>query len=359
MDPLARIIDANANRAREALRVLEDGARFALDDATLSARLKSLRHGLREALGALPLDDAQRLASRDTPGDVGVRISTEAEGRRTDLADIVAAAAMRLTEALRSIEEASKAVAPGAGARFEAMRYEAYDVERSLRLALVGARAAQWRVCVLITESLCRRPWEDVARASIDAGADCLQLREKTLDGAEMVRRAARLVELARASARRPAVIVNDRPDVALLSGADGVHVGQTDLTVAQVRQIAGRRLLVGVSTHELDQAREARLDGADYCGVGPMFATSTKTIADLAGPAYLRAYLSADPPLPAHLAIGGVTPENVRALIDAGARGVAVSSCVCGASDPGAVVAALRDALDASVRRGSAAGAG
>lgn len=359
MDALARIIDANANRAREALRVMEDAARFGLNDAALSEAIKRLRHQLREALGALALDDLALAASRDTPGDVGTGIATEQEGRRRGLGDVAGAAAARLTEALRSIEEAAKACSPGGAGAFEAMRYEAYEVEKRLRLGLGGGRAAPWRLCVLVTESLCRLAWERVAEEAIAGGADCLQLREKAMDGAELLRRARLLVEIARAAPSRPAVIVNDRPDVALLAGADGVHVGQTDLPVEAVRALAGRRLLVGVSTHGVEQARSAIAAGADYCGVGPMFPTGTKNAGPVVGPALLRAYLSL-PGAPAHLAIGGITAENAAALAGEGCRGVAASSFVCGSTDPRGAAARIVEALGgAALRPRVSAGAG
>lgn len=356
MDPLARIIDANANRAREALRVMEDAARFGLNDGDLSARLKSMRHTLREALDALPIDDLALVSSRDTPGDVGVAISTVSEGERAGLEEVAGAAAARLTEALRSLEEAAKALAPGGGARFESLRYEAYEAGKRLRLALGGGRARQWKACVLITESLCKLRWEAVAEAALAGGADCLQLREKTTDSGELLRRARRLVEMARSAGA--AVIINDRPDIALLSGADGVHIGQSDLSVEDVRSLAGRRLLVGVSTHDVAQARAAVRDGADYCGVGPMFPTTTKDAGAIAGPTYLREYLDLAN-APAHLAIGGVTPENVGALVHEGCRGVAVSSFVCGSSDPRGATERLLAAMQSpAVRLRASAGA-
>lgn len=356
MDPLARIIDANANRAREALRVMEDAARFGLNDGDLSARLKSMRHALREALGALSVDDLALVASRDTPGDVGVAISTESEGERAGLEGVAGAAAARLTEALRSMEEAAKALIPSGAARFESLRYEAYELEKRLRLALGGGRASQWTLCVLVSESLCRLPWEAVAEAALAGGAECVQLREKTLDSGELLRRARRLVELTRDAGA--AAIINDRPDIALLASADGVHVGQTDLSVADVRSLAGRRLLIGVSTHNVEQARAAMRDGADYCGVGPMFPTTTKNAGPLAGPSYLREYVALAN-APAHLAIGGVTPENVGSLVREGCRGVAVSSFVCGSSDPRGATERLLGAMDAAaVRPRASAGA-
>ncbi|MFT3684150.1 MAG: thiamine phosphate synthase [Phycisphaerales bacterium] len=199
---------------------------------------------------------------------------------------------------------------------------------------------------MLVTESLCRggRPWLEVATEAIAGGADCIQLREKSLQDGELLARAKSLVQ---AVGGRAAVIVNDRADIALAAGATGVHLGQEDAPVSAVRELAGDRLLVGVSTHDLIEARRAMHDGADYVGVGAMFPTSTK-VRETSGPAYLRAFLEftrETRPLP-HVAIGGITPENVANLIEAGCRGVAVSGVVCASMDPAGVCTALRSAL-------------
>lgn len=340
-----RIIDANANRAREALRVLEDTARFSLDDARISGALKSLRHDLAAALEALPRDALALAASRDAPGDVGAEITTAREGRRDGPREICLAACKRLQEALRSIEEHAKSLHAADWTAFERLRFRAYDAERTLLLRLASGRARQWRCCVLLTESLCARPWLDVARAALDAGADCLQLREKSLDAAELLRRAEALVALVRSSGDA-AVIVNDRPDIALLSGADGVHLGQRDLPILAARRLAGARLLVGVSCAAPDQAAAARDQGADYVGLGAMFPTTTKAKDAIAGPALLRDALALSPAIPPHLAIGGVNPDNARDLARAGARGVAVSSCVCAAKNPDDIVRRILEAL-------------
>lgn len=355
-----RLLDAAANRAREALRVMEDIARFILDDADLSSTLKHLRHDLAGALD-VAADPGALLAHRDTPGDVGTTVSTAAEYQRTNLADVAAAACKRLTEALRSIEECAKIGcrvsgvgyrveedAEPASIRIERLRYRAYDAEKRLLLALGTGRERQWTLCVLLTESLCEHlPWDEVARQSIEGGADCLQLREKTLSDAELLRRARRLVAIARGSSPGVAVFINDRPDIALLSGADGVHVGQDDLPLADIRKLAGFALLVGVSTTNMEQALAAARSGADVCGVGPMFPTATKHKPHLAGPDYLREYLAtpATARVP-HLAIGGINPDNIAELAQAGCRGVAVSAAVCKRQRPAVACRALFDGL-------------
>lgn len=341
---LYRMIDANANRVREALRVLEDIARFAFDDGPLSRELKEFRHEFQGSLTGL--DSARLLAARDTSGDVGTKIATDREMVRADTRAIAGAACGRLTEAMRSLEEAAKGVgAPDVSVRIESLRYRAYELERRVMLALPAGKGRQWGLCVLLTESLCTHlPWLEVACQAAAAGAACIQLREPELGDRELLSRAERLRE---ALPRACDLIVNNRPDIAVLSGAQGVHLGQTDTPLERVREVVGS-LLVGASTSCMEEARRAALGGADYCGVGPMFATATKRKDRIAGPEYLREYLrepaTASRP---HLAIGGINLETIGELVQAGCRGIAVSSAVCGARKPGDVCRALMESLN------------
>lgn len=339
MPSVFRILDANANRAREALRVMEEAARFILDHDALTRDLKTLRHDLAAALAGLPLD-----AHRDTPGDVGTTISTASESHRASSAHVAQAAGKRLSEALRAIEEYAKTLPTPDGAvplaaRVEQLRYRGYDIEQRLNSAMTGASARQYKLCVLLTQSLCRpKRWSDVLNACVENGADCIQLREKELDAGPLMELAALTVAICRPAG--VTVIINDRPDVALAAGADGVHLGQSDLPCREVRKLVGRQLLVGVSTSKIEQAHAALAGGADYCGVGPMFPSSTKHKDVIVGAAYLREYVAWNR-LP-HLAIGGITLENIASLVDAGARGVAVSSVVCSSDQPARVVRQL-----------------
>ncbi len=215
----------------------------------------------------------------------------------------------------------------------------------------------QWRVCVLLTERLCALGWRETLAAAVAGGADCVQVREKEMGPGALAARVRAVIDVARPAG--VAVVVNDRADVALECGADGVHVGQEDMPVPEVRRLAGDRLLVGVSTHSLAEARAAVEAGADVCGVGAMFPTALKPGIAPGGAAYLREYLAHFGRVP-HLAIGGITPANCGLLAAAGCRGVAVSSVVCGSRDPASVVRALRAALGAPARGPSpAAGAG
>ena len=327
MSGIPRILDANANRAREALRTLEEAARFLLNDTRLSRDLKQLRHDLAAALAGR----STLALNRDPPGDVGTTVTTEAEGIRRSVTDVITAAGHRLSEALRCLEEYGK-LQPTPPA-IEPLRYRAYELERRLLAALAPRAPRQWRLCLLLTESLCQHPWPDVLSAAVANGVDCVQVREKEMEAGPLLARVRNVMERV---GDGTTVIVNDRPDVAVAAGAHGVHLGQGDLPCAAVRKLFGHQLIVGVSTSSLDEAKAAADQGADYCGVGPMFPTTTKHKPVLAGPAYLRDYVKWSKPVgPTHLAIGGITSANVPKLIDAGGEGIAVSSSICAADDP------------------------
>jgi len=341
MASVLRIIDANANRSREALRVMEEAARFLLDDADLTAALKSLRHDLAAALQSINGLELHR----DTPGDVGVDLSTRSERDRASAAEVVIAAGKRLSEALRAIEEYGKTIDSAMAQKIERLRYRAYELEKRLIHRFSAGLARQWRLCVILTAPRkwgvnlqTRGTW---AQRILNAQPDCVQLREKGLDDDELLRRARWLVDHASPATT---VIINDRPDIALMSGAHGVHLGQHDLPCAEVRKMVGRQLLIGVSTSRIEEAQQAIEDGADYCGVGPMFASETKQKDVIVGPAYVREYVEWNR-LP-HLAIGGIAPGNIEALRGAGVRGVAVCGAICNADDPAAMIEEMQTVL-------------
>lgn len=335
---ILRVLDANANRAREALRVLEDYCRFILDSAELSASLKGLRHDLQTATSGVV---GEAILHRDTPGDVGTGIKTTTEHAREGLTDVVTAAGKRLGEALRVIEECLKTLDTAAASKVEAIRYRFYDVEHQIAFTLRPAvsRMANVRLYVLITESACKGPWLQVAEHAIAGGADCLQLREKSLESGELLHRAQSLVTLCRKHG--VISIINDRPDIAIMAGADGVHVGQGDLPCREVRKLVGTGKIVGVSTHCIDHARAAVMDGADYIGVGPIFHSPTKPRDFLPGLDYAR-HVAETIKLPA-VAIAGITEENVAQVMATGLRAVAVTAAVVGSDDPRAAASRLK----------------
>ncbi|MFO0964192.1 MAG: thiamine phosphate synthase [Gemmataceae bacterium] len=323
---VARILDAAGNRAREALRVLEDFARFVLDDAFLTRELKETRHDLVAALAPLALPF---LRKRETEEDVGVDISTPRERRRDTLQDVVRANAKRLQEALRSLEEFGKVHSSALGEAMERLRYRAYTIEKAL--ARDPTSMADARLYVLVTEKLCRASLIGTVREALEGGADVIQLREKETDDRALLAQAREIRALTRDHAAL--FIVNDRPDLALLADADGVHLGQDDLPVRAARRILGPSALIGVSTHDLDQVHAAIRAGADYIGIGPTFPSQTKDFPTLAGLDFIE-QASRETSLSA-FALGGITLDNVEQVLARGARRIAVSHAICAAPDP------------------------
>ena len=178
---------------------------------------------------------------------------------------------------------------------------------------------------------------------ALAGGAGAIQLREKGLPDRELLRRA-REVRILTAQARA-LFVMNDRPDLARLAGADAVHLGQEDVTTRDARRVVGASMLVGVSTHDRQQLEKAVLEGAGYLGVGPVFASSTKQFDDLAGLDYVGQAAEASN-LP-WFAIGGITEGNLERVLEAGARRIAVSSAVINAEFPRKAAAAFKARLD------------
>jgi len=189
------------------------------------------------------------------------------------------------------------------------------------------------RLYVLLDAGLVRGPAQEIARQLMDAGVRVLQYRAKNVPAQELLETAKQIAELARIEGT--SFFVNDRPDLAYLAGAHGVHVGQDDLSVEQARTIVGQDRWVGVSTHNRQQFERAAASSADYVAIGPIFATASKANPDpVVGTALLRELrLLTEKPI---VAIGGITLERAAEVIEAGADSVAVISGILGASNPG-----------------------
>ncbi len=179
----------------------------------------------------------------------------------------------------------------------------------------------------------------EVARAMMRAGLKILQYREKRKAKGEMLAECLELRRLTREAGC--CFIVNDHVDLALACEADGVHVGQEDLPLPVVRGLVGPDKIIGISTHNMDEARAAVAGGADYIGAGAMFPTNTKKDIVLSGPAYLRE-VSAWCPVPV-VAIGGINRRTLPEIIAAGARCCAMVTAITLAEDIPAEVASLR----------------
>ncbi len=324
-----RVIDAALNRAAEGLRVVEDHARMILNDAYLSEQFKSLRHRLFAA--AQTFHTAERVASRDTSHDVGTAIEVATEQRRDSAAGLVQANLSRVQQALRTIEEYSKLVYPAAAKVIEPLRYESYTLEKAILTTILSlANLKDARLYVLLDGRASSDEFTAIARQLIDGGADLIQLRDKELSARELIRRGRILQELCRP--RNVRWIMNDRADLAVAAGADGVHLGQDDLTVFEARQVVGPAKLIGVSTHSLDQARAAVRNGANYIGVGPIFFSRTKSFKETVG-LKLAEEVAREIRLPA-FAIGGIHEENLPAVLATGIKRVTIKGAITDSPD-------------------------
>jgi thiamine-phosphate pyrophosphorylase len=204
------------------------------------------------------------------------------------------------------------------------------------RMAALGAAD----LYVVITEEFCagRSPVEVLARA-LDAGVRLVQLREKHLIDKDLYRRALKFRELT--AEKNALLILDDRIDIALAAGADGVHLGQDDFPVEASRKLAPQ-LIIGCSTHSVEEAVSAQNAGANYVNIGPIFSTQTKSHANGAlGPAGIST-------IAPHVAIpwsvmGGIKASNIDLVLERGAKLVAVVTAVTAADDVGAACAVLR----------------
>lgn len=338
-----RIIDANANRAAEGLRVAEEFARLALDNEQYTRVLKDLRHELRQVIARLA-PQAQRLNARNIEGDVGTEIFGPGESARANLHAVAASAFGRVKESLRVLEEVAKIEDPECAKQIEGFRYLLYGCESKILGAAHRREVIEnARLYLILTESLCKHSLEDTLRAAISGGVDIVQLREKELLDAAYLSRA-RDVQLICREFEIP-FIVNDRADVAAIMRADGVHIGQDDLSVGFARDLLGPATLLGLSTHNREQLESSDASLADYLGVGPAYATATKPHEPEAGLAFLRE--ASERALRPWFAIGGINAERIDAVLAAGATRIAVSRAICSADDPEKAAAALAERLN------------
>ena len=350
---LRRMLDANTNRVMEGLRTLEDVARFS-GWVQLQVDYKSIRHALQQSiddLGQGSLGQAALVSARDAQEDVGRESKTTQEMQRPEgLVSIVAAAASRVEQGLRVIEEAIKVLAPNQAASIERQRYKVYDLNAALRLAcqrdlgfLQQAKLYVLVDCQLALDAFGRR----IAEIS-QAGVQLIQIRDKHADAIRVLEYFQVAQEAVETSATR--VLINDRVDIAATTNAAGVHIGQEDLPVRSSRRILQPWQYLGLSTHDLGQVQKGVAMGVDYIGCGPTFASQTKSFDSFSGIPFLlqaASWLQANAPAVPAFAIGGIHLENLPQVLEAGFARVAVSSCVWNAQNPPHMAEKLRQRLD------------
>ena len=338
-----RIIDANFNRAREALRVIEDYCRFALNSSPLSNRAKELRHRFSTAIARL--DSNRLLAGRDTAGDIGIGQTAKAGLPRTNLKDTLVAACKRLPEALRVLSETIRPTDAALADELEHIRYAGYTLEKDVTLfADTQARFAGVRLYVIISSNLPADVFT-LTEKCIAGGADCVQLRAKDIEADKYFAVAGEFVKICGDSGVLS--VINDRVDIAVASGADGVHLGQNDLPIEQARKLQMTPLILGKSTHSVTQLTAAIAELPTYVSLGPIYSTPTKPEAQPVTLEYVKQALPilSDTGI-CHVAIGGITLDNIDSVLQAGVRIIAISSAVTASTDPQTACRKLKEKI-------------
>ena len=336
-----RIIDANFNRAREAIRTIEEFCRFALNCGPLVERSKQLRHELCSAIDKL--DAGRLISSRDTLNDVGVGKTVDKQLVRNNLSDCFTASCKRLTEALRVLAETTQTVNRPAAEKIEQLRYKAYTLEKDI--VLFGEPAEKFKRVVLYVIISSNLPADVISLAHKCAagGADCIQLRTKDIEDDRLFALAVEFVKVCKSA--DVLSIINDRVDIAIAAEADGVHLGQNDLSTECARKLQLAPLIIGKSTHSIEQLRRACEENPTYVSLGPVFPTGTKPNVRPVGLDYVREATEklADTGI-RNVAIGGITLDNIEEVLQADAGAIAVCSAATEAKDATAACRALKE---------------
>lgn len=341
-----RILDANLDRAREGLRVIEEWCRFGLNDKTLTDRCKSLR----QTLGQWHLPEFR--AARDTPGDLGTTLTHPREAVRDSVAQVLQANLCRVEESLRVLEEYGKVHSPEMGAVMKQLRYQVYTLDSQLmqqfqssqepqramsqpsaatQLSPYQARLQKLQQAQLYLVTSPSDRLVETVEAALKGGLTLVQYRDKNTDDLIRFDNARRLKQLCQDYGAL--FIINDRVDLAIAVDADGVHLGQQDLPVDVARKLLGPERLLGRSTTNPEEFQRAMQEGVEYIGVGPVHETPTKAGKAAAGLDYVR-YAAANSPIP-WFAIGGIDQSNVDAVLEAGAQRVSVVRALMQAEQP------------------------
>ena len=336
-----RILDAAFNRLLEALRVIEDQLRFGHCRKQIAAYWQQLRRDAGALRSLLEADAGEFSRYRDVEGDP-LR-GLPGSGPHRGSGQILSANIGRAREASRSVEETIRSTFPSSTSEAESLRYRIYQLESITIGTLQRSPALEDRLLyLLVTEELCHGNILETAAAAIDGGASIVQLREKTMEDEKLLALARQLRQIT--ADRNALLIINDRVDIACLCQADGVHLGQQDLAPHEARRMLGPDALIGLSTHDSEQARSAEMAGADYIGVGPIFLTRTKRHREAVGTEYIQQSTEACG-LPG-FAIGHIDDETIDEVIEAGATRIAVCTGIIARPDPQLAARQLHDKL-------------
>lgn len=316
-----RIADVNVNRLDESLKFIEDVIRFNFEHTALLGKVRALRNGFLKVKKTLR--DQRIIAFRRSSQDLGRDPGFDTRERSTD-EDLMLANLTRAQESARTLEEIMKREHGALSRRCKRIRFALYDIGSSVSALL--ARRFDPRIYVILDEQyLNRKDIGTVVGTLEKLGATMFQLRIRTLPDRVFYQYGIAVKRSLKST--RIKFIVNNRVDIALACRADGVHLGQDDMPVHIARRMLGSDMIIGASARTHVQARKAEHEGADYLGVGALFRTETKPDALGTSLRTLRT-ICRQVGVPV-VGIGGITGDNYRRVLGAGAAGIAVASYV------------------------------
>jgi len=323
---VAQLIDANLDRAREGLRVVEDWCRYGIKQKDLVIILKDWR----QQLGAHHHEIYKQ--ARATDKDQGIGLKHSLQESRHFPEQIIAANCSRVQEALRVLEEFTRTSDPDLATSASSIRYGLYDLELSVLQATTRTKYRQkldqCKLCLITTS---HAELSKTVSLVLEKGVGMVQYRCKAGTDLERFTQAKELASLCKKHGAL--FIINDRLDLALAVNADGVHLGQNDVPTGIARTLLGNEKLIGRSTHCLKQLQQAEEEGCDYLGVGPVYPSQTKPLEKPSGISYVSEAFNATK-LP-WFAIGGINCSNLDEILSVGTKKIAVSGAIMNSNDP------------------------
>lgn len=332
-----RIIDANINRVSEGIRVIEDIERFVFENREISKELRDIRHLVRKSFKSPEL-----LRNRSSNTDIGFQISQKSTlDKKEDIETLLISNFKRVEEGIRSIEECLKILGHYEESKiYEQIRFKVYGLEKCVFsntlpdtciYGITGEEFSKGKKSI------------EIVREMIESGIKIIQYREKDKSKKEKYKECKIIREMTKKA--NVTFIVNDDVDIAMLVQADGIHVGQDDIPIEEIKKIAPN-MIVGVSTHNKEQAIEAVEKGADYIGVGPIFDTFTKkNVEKSEGLKYLK-WVSENISIP-YVAIGGIKKENILDVKAHGGKCFAMISELVGSINMNEMVLSIKKILN------------
>lgn len=348
MNSIYRIIDANINRLLEGLRTLEEIPRFIFDDAKLTEKFKQLRIKVKNAINNFGLGYDKLINSRDSNEDVGRSLYPESEASRMSITEIITSNLRRCTEASRALEEFGKLLKPEIGKSFKEIRYELYCLEKEMlekQILIDISNKLNFDLYVITDpDALTGRSPVSAVKDAIKGGCRMIQLRDKKVKIGQYYDWAKKISIICKKA--NAAFIVNDYIDICQAVDADGVHLGQDDVPVSVARNLLGGDKIIGLSTHNFEQAKAGAKSGADYISIGPIFKTPSKPNTKSLGIEIVKKITKDKSINIPFVAIGGINQNNLKDVVKAGAERVAVIRAAVGQKDVVGAVKKLKQYL-------------